>query len=152
MDVAEKGLQLKQDFDDVYEAGKSAGTNLPISVAEMNGGTWTQATTIGGAPLDIQHGLTDEPDAIIITSDIFEIAPTEYCLGYMFYEKDAQSFGYSVYRDNEITTRVNYNTLDTSGRQGITSVDNNKFTISTANNRKLPTGVTYSWIAIRWVK
>jgi hypothetical protein len=153
MNIAEKVLQLKQDFDEVYAAGKaSGGGGLPTSVVEINGGTWTQATSLSTGTLEVEHGLTDIPDVIVISSDIFDIKPSVYSLASMFYETPSQSFGYSVYYKEAITTRVNYNTTDAQGRQGITAIDSSKFTITTSGNRVLSAGVTYSWIALRWAK
>jgi hypothetical protein len=144
---------LISDYHKKIDEILGGGETLPNNITAINGNTWTQATNLGAnGTLEIIHGLTDIPDVIVISSNVFDIKPSNYNLAYMFYETKAQSFGYSVYYNDSISTRVNYNIADVSGKQGITSVDSSKFTITTAGNRMLGAGVTYSWIALRWAK
>ena len=99
---------------------------LPNNITAINGGTWTQAANLStNGVLEIEHGLTDVPDAIIITSNILDLdAINANVLAYMFYESICQSFGYSVCANKVMSTRVNYSTANASGNQGTTNVDN----------------------------
>ena len=157
--IEQKGVTVGDGTIDTYaelisQITGGSGGKLPSNITAINGGTWTQAASLGaGGVLDIEHGLTDTPDVIVITSNILDLdAININAIAYMFYEGICQSFGYSVCANKAITTRVNYATANASGNQGITEVDNNKFVIKTAGNRQLAAGVTYSWIAMRWAK
>ena len=151
--IEEKGVTVGEGRIDTYadliRQITSGGGNLPNNIAAINGDTWTQVASLSSGVLEIEHGLTDTPDVIVITSDILELdAINSNVLAYMFYDNTSQSFGYSVCANKSITTRVNYNTANASSSQGITEVDSNKFVIKTAGNRQLAAGVTYSWVAI----
>ena len=157
--IEEKGVTVGDGTIDIYaekisEISVGSGASLPTNIDEISSGTWTQATSLStSGVLDIAHGLTDTPDVIVITSNILDLdAINSNILAYMFYEGICQSFGYSVCANKAITTRVNYSTANASGSYGITNVDNSKFTITTAGNRQLAAGVTYSWFAMRWAK
>ena len=152
--IEQKGVTVGDGNIDTYaeKIGEisGGGASLPTDIAEISSGTWTQAATLGNGSLEIEHGLTDTPDAIVITSNVFDIAPTNYNLANLFYEKASSTTGYGVYSNGAISTRGHLDIA--TATQGITAVDNSKFTITTASNRRLSAGVTYSWFAMRWAK
>lgn len=146
--IESKGVVVGDETIDTFaEKIVQISGELPNNISAINGGVWTQATTLGAnGVLEIEHGLTHAPDIIVISSDIFDIKPTAHNLANLFYEKIASTTGYAVYYNEAITTRGHL--VYGEATQGITAVDNSKFTIKTASNRILSAGVTYSWIAV----
>lgn len=152
--IEEKGVEVGNGLIDTYaEKIKeiSGGASLPIDIAEINSGTWTQATAVpSGSQLNIEHGLDNVPDLVLVTSDLFDKTIEYNALAQSAYIADSGIVIVVAYLNSSVSSRVV--TEYTSATVGIVNVDDVKFAIQTAGNRQIRSGTTFTWIAMRWAK
>ena len=153
-------IRAKNGTDDTYapsEMAEAIGAieAVPKNIAEITSGFFTPGKDLGAnATYEFMHGLSQSPDVVVITSNIFDVAPSgKSCIGFMAYMKhsaESASIVNTVYQDGETSNRAiaPYYTAV----KGITLVDDKKVVITSADNRILVAGVTYSWSAMRFAK
>jgi hypothetical protein len=154
--IEEKGVTVGDGTVDTYaekigEISVGGGVSLPTNIAEISSGTWTQAANVSSnGAIDIEHGLTDAPDLVLVTSDLFGKTIDYNALAQTMYSADSNSLLVVAYAQSAVSTRAAVDRA--SATVGVVDVDNTKFTIKTASNRQIRAGTTFTWIAMRWAK
>ena len=151
---AKNGTETKYKPSEMAEA-IGAIEAVPKNIAEITVGFFTPDEDLkANATYEFMHGLSQSPDVVVITSNVFDVAPSgKSCLEFMAYSKhsaESASIVNTVYQDGETSNRAiaPYYTAV----KGITLVDDQKVVITSADNRILAAGVTYSWSAMRFAK
>jgi hypothetical protein len=150
MSIAEKALLLKQDFDEVYEAGKAAGGGLPSEITEIKFGSFNVATDTNEAQY-IEFNMEETPKYFIVYAENDE--QTTYTFLCLFYGDFFNSF---IGVDKQYFVHHGTNATTYGGGQrnfylgGIKSIDKNGVSFSCYGSQYyFRSSINYKWVAWR---
>jgi hypothetical protein len=153
MNIAEKVLQLKQDFDDVYAAGQAAGgggSDLPNGITEMKTGSFTVAEDTNETQY-VAFNMQETPTNFIVYADNDE--QTTYTFLCLFYGDLFKSFTGvdKQFLIHHGTSATNYGGGQRNFTQGgVQSIDKNGVSFKGFTpSYYFRSSIKYNWIAWR---
>lgn len=140
---------------------KGGGTSLPTSISKIDGGEWTQATTVSkGGLVDISHNLGEIPDFILIRSNYPDVIPTlnSSVEWFCFVNNDHLTYGVRKYitsdgtiGDFAIVNKVApFTYVDgriSTGSNIFSLIGPDMFQVKSGSADHIESGLTFRWIA-----